>query len=467
VLLQLQQQTSSGFHKPVYEVVPASRFSTDTRLGKKLNRLRKGKDGLQPDDLVVLKVEDYKGPDDISEEAEFSESRTALGIISVLCGRNGQTEDSAFLYLENSTWKASAGKSGGYEFTLQDDSMQKARWYLPKSKRKRPSSISGPPIPSDVEQQKYYFAMIQPHTTLHPTIASINDTHLDIYSHYAATPSTPRSGARTPSTPIGDGIQSISTEIDDTSQLIPTDELLRKLIIVSGAWLFFAKGWSPYLKFSHNLQPTTNQNIEPRPLHLRSASMPVGPLASRLCPRTKQREVSPSSVSKLSSGASTTQQSSDETPPTSTLSGSTAITSTQSDVLREVTESVPNPSKRQLSWARAYDIVPTPQSRTPELIESTPDDDGSDFDVPIQLPSYWQAYDLFRERSFQQQIDQLETSKILDSSKKSPTVQINPILNAETLKQEVKPRRTLSLRNRVSPYLSRIKSIAQKRAGIQ
>ena len=401
--------------------------------------------------------------------AEFSESRTALGIISVLCGRNGQTEDSALLYLENSTWKASPGKNGSYDFILQDDSLHKARWYLPKSKRKRPSSISGPPIPSDVEQQKYYFAMIQPHTTLHPTIASINDTYLDIYNHYAATPSTPRSGTRTPSTPIGDGIESIPTEIDDTSQPIPTSELLRKLIIVSGAWFFFAKGWSPHVKIFHNRQPITNQNIEPRPLHLRSASMPVGPIASRLCPRTRQREASPSSASKLSSVDSTTQQSLDETPPTSTLSGSTAITSTQSDVLREATES--NPSKRQTSWTRVYDAMPTPQSHTPELIESAPDDDRSDFDVPIQPPSYWQAYDMFRERSFQRQMEQLETSKMLDpltvssSSNKSPTVQVQPTLNAD--KQDVKPRRTLSLRNRVSPYLSKIKAIAQKRAGTQ
>jgi hypothetical protein len=147
------------------------------------------------------------------------------------------------------------------------------------------------------------------------------------------------------------------------------------------------------------------------------------------------------------------------------------MTSTQPDVLREVTESTPSHSKRQLSWTRGYDAVPTPQSRTPELIESTPDDDGSDFDVPIQPPSYWQAYDLFRERSFQQQIEQLGTFKTPDPltvsspSKTPPTVQVNPASNAETLKQEVKPRRTLSLMNRVSPYLSRIKSIAQKRTG--
>lgn len=473
VLLQLQQRTSSGFHKPVYEVVPASRFSTDTRLGKKLNRLRKAKDGLQPDDLVVLEVEDYRGPDDISEEAEFSESRTAVGIISVLCGRNGQTEDSAFLYLENSTWKASPGKGGGYEFVLQDDSVQKARWYLPKSKRKRPTSVSGPPVPLDVERQKYYFAMIQPHTTLHPTIASINDTHLDVYSHYAAASSSPRSGTRTPSAPVGDGMPSTPTEMDDASQLIPTSELLRKLIIVSGTWLFFAKGWSPYFKIFHNLQPTINQSVEPRPLHLRSVSIPVGPLSSRLCPRAKQRDASPSSISKTSSGGSAAPQSSDETPPTSTLSGSTAATSTPSDVPREATESIPSPSRRQPSSTQAYDATPTLQRNAPEPTEAVRDEACSDSDVPIQSPSYWQAYDLFHERSFQQQVEQLETSKMLDlltvptPSEQPPTVQAKPTLDAETFKQEAKPRRTLSLRNRVLPYLSMIKSVRRKRPETQ
>jgi hypothetical protein len=511
VLLQLQQRTRSGFHKPIYEIVPASRFSTDTRLGKKLNRLRKGKDGLHPDDLVVLKVEDYKGPDDASEEAEFSESRTALGIISV---SHGLGEDKAVLQLDNSTWIATAGKSGSYDLVLQEDETQRAKWYIQKSKRKRPNSIAGLPLPTLSEEQKFYFALMQPHSRQHPTVASINGTYLDIYDYYAASVSSPRTPTRPTSVVIdGDASSSLSTPVNEDER-IPTSDLLRKLIVVSGAWVFFKRGWSPFFRYSIPPRSSANRDPSPKPLHARCASMPI---SSLLPPsqRRMQRDSSPSSISKASSRSSTVHPP-EETPPTSTTHSSCAPTSTPSDVSPLATTAAQSPIERALEWVldrketlvsketsdsqetsemksvslvkETSDIkhesksketagIPgaseTP-SRTPEPPKATVDDSSSDSDIPLQSPSYWQEYDLFHERSFQRKLEQggspilvisREVSTGSDVPPKPESKEPSPVIEEEVAPEPKPLRRTSTLRSRVMPVLSKIKSVAQKRVG--
>lgn len=508
VLLQLQQRTRSGFHRPIYEIVPASRFSTDTRLGKKLNRLRKGKDGLHPDDLVVLKVEDYKGPDDSSEEAEFSESRTALGIISV---SPVQGENKAVLQLENSTWIATAGKPGSYDLVLQEDETQRAKWYIQKSKRKRPNSIAGFPLPILSEEQKFYFALMQPHSRQHPTIASINGTNLDIYDHYAAPSSSSRTSTRPASVIIDSDTPSrLNTPVNEDER-IPTSDLLRKLIIVSGAWVFFTRGWSPFFRFSFTPRSPANRDPDPKPLHTRCASMPISSLVPP-CQRRFQRDSSPSSISKASSHSSTVHPF-EETAPT-TVTNSSVQTPTPSDVSPLATEAAPSPIESTQEWVidrrdtpvskdtsrsqktlekepqsllrAALEIKPESRcretsevtggfetsSRTPEPPKTIADDSCSDSDVPLQSPSYWQEYDLFHERSFQRKLDgaksptfvmSREVSTSSDVTTKPESEGPSPVIEEEVATEPKPLRRASTLRNRVMPYLSKIKSVAQKR----
>lgn len=511
VLLQLQQRTQSGFHKPIYEVVPASRFSTDTRLGKKLNRLRKGKDGLHPDDLVVLKVEDYKGPDDASEEAEFSESRTALGIISV---SHGLGEDKAVLQLENSAWIATAGKSGSYDLVFQEDETQRAKWYIQKSKRKRPNSIAGFPLPTLWEEQKFYFALIQPRSRQHPTVASINGTYLDIYDYHAASMSSPRTPTRPTSVVIdGDASSSLSTPANEDER-IPTSDLLRKLIVVSGAWVFFKRGWSPFFRYAIPPRSSANRDPDPKPIHARSTSMPISSLVLP-CQRRMQRDSSPSSISKASSRSSTVHPPED-TPPTSTTHNSCAPTSTASDISPLATAAAPSPIGKAQEWVLDRKDTPVSKessrsqkisemklvslvgetsdikhesrtkeksgitgasetpSRTTEPPKAIVDDSFSDSDILLQSPSYWQEYDLFHERSFQRKLEQVGSPIFVMSREVSTGSDVPP--NPESkepspaIEEEIAPepkplRRTSTLRSRVMPVLSKIKSVAQKRVG--
>jgi len=344
VLLQLQQRSRSGFHKPVYEVVPASRFCTDTLIGKKLNRLRKGKDGLHPDDLVVLKVDDYKGSEDVPEEAEFSESRTVLGVISVSHGQDGQADEKVLLQLEDSTWITSPGKAGSFDFVLQDDEYQRARWYVPKQKRKRPSSVAGLPVPNQTDDEKLYFALMQPFARQHPTIASITSTNLDIYDHYTPPSSLPRTPSRPSSVVFEGDFVSLPTSPANDDERIPTSDILRKLIIVSSAWVFFAKGWSPFFKYSSaTAQTPTRRTPEPKPLHARSASLPLHSLVPPAYLRKIQRDSSPSSISKASTRSSTFHSPVEEITSASITSSRTASASAPSDCSPSMTETLPSP----------------------------------------------------------------------------------------------------------------------------
>ena len=344
VLLQLQQRSRSGFHKPVYEVVPASRFCTDTMLGKKLNRLRKSKDGLNSDDLVVLKVDDYKGPDDASEEAEFAESRTVLGVISVSHGQDGQAGGKVLLQLEGSTWIASPSKAGGYDFVLQEDEYQRARWYVPKQKRKRPNSVAGPPTPTPTDDEKLYFALLQPFARQHPTVASITATNLDIYDHYTPPSSLPRTPSRPSSVVFEGDFVSLPISEDNVNERILTSDILRKLIIVSGAWVFFTKGWSPFFKYSSTVtQPPKSRTPEPKPLHARSASLPLSSLVPPAYQRRMQRDSSPSSISKASTRSSNLASPAEEVTSTSIASSRTASASAASDCSPSMMETLPSP----------------------------------------------------------------------------------------------------------------------------
>ena len=277
VLLQLQQQASSGFHRPVYEVVPASRFANNTRIGQKLNKLHKlrGRQ-LADDDLVVIEIEDYKTLSDVpTEELESFDGRCVLGIICASASKECQGPDGALICLENSCWKATAEKDGRYDFVLVGDEAQRARWYLPRVKRKQPSSIAGP---QDVEDRKFYFAPIQPNSTKHPTVASMNNTGMDVYDFYSPRAALSRSSSVATSTDLG--AEPTSTDFPnnplDHLPSAPIDQLLRNLIIISGSWVFFKEGWSPYFEYpSHPILPTPKVPSLLQPIQQRSASFPV------------------------------------------------------------------------------------------------------------------------------------------------------------------------------------------------
>lgn len=246
-LLQLQQRRESGFHRPLYDVLPANRFAPRTKIGQKIHRLHGGKDGLEADDLVVINAEDYSVSDTISEEIESADPRAVVGVISPTFSATVAATVAEFT-LENTVWCIKVGLNGAsYTLESQCDTPQIARWYIPKRKRNS-VIVDGSVIPAAKDGRKFYFTTILPGSKQHPIIASMTETSLELNdSYYVAS----REGE------------------------IITDDTTRKLIIMSAAWVFFMEGWSN----NYKVKPRTNSC--PKPTHARANSLPVEPTRRR------------------------------------------------------------------------------------------------------------------------------------------------------------------------------------------
>ena len=291
VLLQFQQLSLSGFHKPIYEVVPMSRFDTGTKMGQKLRRLEKGKHSLTAEDLVVMRVADYSTADTVSDHIEDSDCRDVLGVISSIPSQDKTRPGAVQILLENSLWEATPGKDGIFDLILQGEKPQFARWYIPKSRR-RTSRAEG--TEGAVEERKFYFTAILPNCKKHPTIASMSEGHLDIYDSYTVTSDMPSDVPWLPVASPPEEVPPIELEGDKKKapETVPTDDLLRKLIIVSSSWVAFCESWSPHFKYtasrgpSRDPSPSCRPSMSIRPLGQtgRSASMPISPSGFGLSP---------------------------------------------------------------------------------------------------------------------------------------------------------------------------------------
>ncbi|KAF2400621.1 hypothetical protein EJ06DRAFT_401012 [Trichodelitschia bisporula] len=214
VLLQLQLRTPSGFHKPIFEIVPGSRFAPRTKLAQKLQRHARGRrEGVRGDDLVVLRAGDWRhgAEEDEDDDAEV------VGVIAADAGA-GAGAGVVLLCTDDAVWRATPGGSGVYDLARQASgpATQSARWFIPKAKRRR----SGPD-----EERRFYFTTLLPGTTRHPVVAALSEQQLDVYDSY---------------------------EVPDQAggvEMVKTDGGLRDLVVLSAAWVFFAESWSPHFRF--------------------------------------------------------------------------------------------------------------------------------------------------------------------------------------------------------------------------
>ena len=405
VLLQLQQQTVSGFHRPVYEVVPASRFASNTKVGQKLNMLHKFRDRqLAPDDLVVMQAEDYKTSDACDDDPDFCDGRTVLGVVCVATEQDGLGPEGAFICLENSTWKATPQKDGRYDLSLQGNEAQQARWYVPKAQRRRSASLV--PAPESVDDRKFYFATIQQNSSKHPTIASMSHSHLDVYDSYV---------------PVAASNDAASTA-QSQQDTVATDDALRRLIVVSSAWVFFKQGWSSYFGYQSDFDATPCPFTSPAQLpHQRAASVFVDDFAieqlhSRRDSTSRIAKLVRPSLSSVRSYKSSSSSSSIgpnrhaiafSTPSTSPVERSSSPTYSQTQKVGSVQEKVaaigthpnltfvsrlatpPSSPPKQVTFAGLPPLSPVLDSDA-STIEDSEHSDKSD--SPIASP-YWKEFD--------------------------------------------------------------------------
>ena len=272
LLLQLQRISASARPLPALDVLPSTILPP--RLARRFPTFFRGKDGLGPDDLVVVSSEEHQSPAPVDpdhadeSDEDLSESRH---VMATICrrrkeegGLHGQVE---ICLSDGLLWQARPLTTGGYEFSaLGDDGRRTTARWVP-----RLSSLRHPSNPAQArsnsapgrEERRFSFSLINPNFRRHPIIASMTRTTIDVFDVYpASAPSTmmhsplPTPQLSSPQTPVA-VYPSPSPSFDPSfdRSLKQTDDELRTLILVTGIWVALREGWSESFRYQDAMAP--------------------------------------------------------------------------------------------------------------------------------------------------------------------------------------------------------------------
>lgn len=256
LLLQLQQISQTSRAIPALDVLPSTIFVP--RLARRFPTIFRGKDGLGPNDLIVVTSDAYEpqrsGEDDrsVSSDDEHDEHREVIATICQILKGDARQKGKAEICLNyGPSWEATPLPNGSYEFVADTGKgIQKVRWVLRGKNNRRTSTLAGT-SPVD-ENKRFTFSVIDPNTRRHPVIASMTRNNIEVYHRY----SLPAPSSDTPTSPMSPmstmSLASGFTEVDDhTDQNVKeTDDKLRTLIVITGIWVAFREGWSK--NFTYN-----------------------------------------------------------------------------------------------------------------------------------------------------------------------------------------------------------------------
>jgi hypothetical protein len=247
VLLQLHQVIPSQRPKPTYEVIPFSILTP--RSTRRLARTFNTRDRLCPNDLLVVKAEEYGSNNEVPKSDE--DRWGSRDVIGVICPGKSE-KDATEICMDDGTsrWEVTNMANGGFEFNNTDEHglTLRARWVLKPVHSRRASGMSvasqlSPTFPPGQDDKRYNFSAISASSRRHPVIANMNRTRIDVMDSYtmpiATSPPTPNpSGC--PQSPVQTpaSIDKHSFLDEAIDQLpIQTDDALRRFIVVSGIWV--------------------------------------------------------------------------------------------------------------------------------------------------------------------------------------------------------------------------------------
>lgn len=263
LLLQVQQISQTSRPIPTLDVLPSTIYVP--LLARRFPTIFRGKDGLGPNDLIVVASDSYdpqrSGEEErsMSSEDERDEHREVIATIcQILKGDAWQKGKAEICLNYGPVWEATPLPNGSYEFVADTGKgIQKVRWVL-RGKNSRRSSTPAGTSPLD-EDKRFTFSVIDPNTRRHPVIASMTRNNIDVYHRYSLPPAsssdTPTS-QMPPMSPMSTmstmSLASGFTEAgDSTGQNVrETDDKLRTLIVITGIWVAFREGWSK--NFTYN-----------------------------------------------------------------------------------------------------------------------------------------------------------------------------------------------------------------------
>ncbi|KAJ5815093.1 hypothetical protein N7474_006870 [Penicillium riverlandense] len=279
LLLQLQQVSQTPRPLPILDILPSTLYRP--LLARKFPAMFRGKNGLGPNDLIIVRSELYEQtmsgiPEKhVSSDDEGEDHRDVVATICQLLQGDARSKGKAEMCLTfGPVWEATPLPSGSYEFVAQTEAgLQVMRWALRGNKNRRVSTPVGSQSREDAK--RFTFSVIDPATRRHPVIASMTKNQLEVFDEY---PKTVRSspGLTTPSS--GMSVVSDASDMDTPldQEVITLDNGLRTLIIVTGIWVAFREGWSH--SFSYNDPISSPKSL-------------ASPTNSKHCPPTTAKTV--------------------------------------------------------------------------------------------------------------------------------------------------------------------------------
>lgn len=250
LLLQLQQASHTTRPLPILDVLPSSVYLP--RLTRKFPTIFRGKNGLGPNDLIIVKSELYDGdlhkPSKRHGEERDEEHQDVIATICQLLTEEALSKGKAEICLNyGPVWEATPLPNGSYEFVgTTERGTQIMRWVQRPNKNRR---VSGSSIVPQEDGKRFTFSVINPNTRRHPVVASMTRNHLEVFDEY----STPSSITKQTTS----GMSVISDEADDPldRNVIAMGDELRTLIVITSIWVAFREGWSE--NFSYNDSAST------------------------------------------------------------------------------------------------------------------------------------------------------------------------------------------------------------------
>lgn len=246
LLLQLQQLSHIPRPLPILDVLPSTVHLP--RLTRKFPTIFRGRNGLGPNDLIVVKSDLHGRTLDKSTKPNRQEDEDDHQVIATICqllNEDSLSKGEAEICLNyGPIWMATPLSNGSYEFVADTDEGRRImRWALRGRKNRRMTAPAGTGLQE--ESKRFTFSVIDRNTRRHPVVASMTENHLDVFDRY----STPSSVAKSP--------EPATSAMDDTSQAAPLDDQtmamddkLRTLIVITSIWVAFREGWSH--NFSYN-----------------------------------------------------------------------------------------------------------------------------------------------------------------------------------------------------------------------
>ncbi|KAF2205543.1 hypothetical protein GQ43DRAFT_348448, partial [Delitschia confertaspora ATCC 74209] len=308
VLLQLQQLLPSSRPKPVYEVIPSALLAS--RSTRRFARSIGSKDRLGPNDLLVVKAEEYERKDEQRTDEERWGSRDVMGVICV--GRKDDKEGATrteILMEDGSCWEVIYMPNGGYEFTHTDEHglTLKRRWVPKPAHSRRTSSLSNNPQSPPAEDKRFNFSTISATSRRHPIIARMGRSSMEVVDSYTM-PSATSPSSSTPASPAlltsplatPSNFTSTSSFFNGSEPIedrlpIETDDALRRFIVVTGIWVAFCENWSdaynyartayPPLLFPHQRPAGPNRTVSMSVLDSPRSSSPASATDERRAPK--------------------------------------------------------------------------------------------------------------------------------------------------------------------------------------